>query len=100
MLPPSATLGLALRLTVVTSASSVTDVLTVAVVVSAPKPPPEVPAMPTFSVSTPWVYASSTRTSNGALSALLCPTGMVIVCPLVRVITSGLPVTGWSTAAV
>ena len=53
MLPPSATLGVAVRLTVLTSASSVTVVLTVDVVVSDSNVPPAAPLMLTFSVSVP-----------------------------------------------
>ena len=54
MLPPSATEAAeAVSVTVVASASSVTLVLAVDVVSSASNVPPEVPLMPTFSVSVP-----------------------------------------------
>ena len=56
MLPPSVTDAAdALSVNVVASASSVTVVLTVAVVSSASKLPPADALMPTLSVSVPWV---------------------------------------------
>ena len=55
-MPPSATEAAdALSVTVVASASSVTVVLTVEVVVNASKLPPAVLLMPTLSVSVPCV---------------------------------------------
>ena len=93
--PPSATEAVeAVSVTMVASASSVTLVETVLVVLSASKlPPVGVPLMETVRVSVPCRYASSVRTVNGKLLAVLALTGMVMVWPLDRVTTSALPVT-------
>ena len=101
MLPPSTTLAAeAVRVTVETSASSVTVVVAVPLGVTASKLPPVVPVMLTVSVSVPCTCASSPRTAKGALDPLLAPTGMVIVWPLESVTTSGEPVTGLVSVAV
>ena len=87
-------------MTVVGSASSVTVVLTELPAVMASKLPPLVVVMPTLSVSVPCASASSARTANGAELALLAPTGMVMVWPLLSVSTTGEPVTTLLSVAV
>ena len=56
--------------------------------------------MPTLKVWAPCTKLSSARTAKGALSAVLWPTGMVMVWPLVSEMVSGAPTTGALTVAV
>ncbi|KQW14171.1 hypothetical protein ASC98_16105 [Rhizobacter sp. Root1238] len=62
--------------------------------------PPLCELMPTETAWSPWVYASSARTAKAALVPLDWPAAIVMVWPLLRVSTSGEPVTAWSTLAV
>nr|WP_157604370.1 hypothetical protein [Rhizobacter sp. Root1221] len=89
-----------MTVTTVTSASSVTVVVAVDVLVTASKLPPERPVTVTFSVSVPWTWKSSARTANAGLVPVVWPTGMVMVWPLLSVSTSGEPCTALETVAV
>src|SRR5438034_699420 len=101
MLPPSATVAADdVSVIVVASASSTTVGVVVLVVVNASELAPLVPGMLTVSVSLPFTYGLSARTLKAALSALLDPTGIVIVWPFDSVTTSGVPVTALLTVAV
>ena len=46
------------------------------------------------------IYGLSARTLKAALLAVVWPTGMVMVWPLLKVTTKGLPVTAFDTVAV
>ena len=91
-MPPSATLAVAPRLTVVTSASSLTVVAT-GVVLSTrlSKLPPLADTMAVLTLAPP------PYTSSGAIAVtvpLEAPTGIDTACPLASSTATGLPVTG------
>ena len=56
--------------------------------------------MPTLKLCAPCTKLSSARTTKGALSALLWPTGITMLWPLLSAMTSGVPTTGALTLAV
>mgnify|MGYP000311243297 CR=1 FL=1 len=85
--------------TVVGSASSVTDVNTVPVVATFSKFPPVFPVMLTLKLSSACTYASSARTGTST-NPLVWPTAIVICEPFDSVSTRSEPVTALPTLAV
>ena len=89
MLPPSATLGVALRLTVVASTVSVTVVTAGVVSTTRPMPPPLVLAMLALT-ELGSTYTSSLAASGTLTVPLVAPAAIVMTAPLLSVTCSAL----------